>query len=250
MGSLWLAAAMLAVAGAADSVSAVCRSTINQSVTPDRMRGRMSSVYGLVVSGGPRLGDIESGTVASAAGVRFSIVSGRPAVPPGRRHDHPGVPAAGALLHRRLARPGGRPSRLKCAPPVWCCPNQNATNPRAHEANSSLAVAKARHAPQHPRQGQHADCCNLTNDQVASSFIEPAVSLPVRAGGQQQLWRFSAGAAHDLKASRGPNVTLSSLPVVLRLMRGLGLGSSAPESSCARVFEDVRVARRLRLGGR
>ena len=76
MGSLWLAAAMLAVAGAADSVSAVCRSTINQSVTPDHMRGRMSSVYGLVVSGGPRLGDIESGTVASAAGVRFSIVSG------------------------------------------------------------------------------------------------------------------------------------------------------------------------------
>jgi hypothetical protein len=30
----------------------------------------------LVVSGGPRLGDIESGTVAGAAGVRFSIVSG------------------------------------------------------------------------------------------------------------------------------------------------------------------------------
>jgi MFS family permease len=76
MSSLWLAAMMLAVAGAADSVSAVCRSTINQSVTPDAMRGRMSSVYGLVVTGGPRLGDIESGTVAGAAGVRFSIVSG------------------------------------------------------------------------------------------------------------------------------------------------------------------------------
>jgi hypothetical protein len=36
----------------------------------------MSSVYGLVVSGGPRLGDIESGSVAGAAGVRFSVVSG------------------------------------------------------------------------------------------------------------------------------------------------------------------------------
>ncbi len=76
MSSLWLAAALLALAGAADSVSAVCRSTINQSVTPDHMRGRMSSVYSLVVSGGPRLGDIESGTVAGAAGVRFSVVSG------------------------------------------------------------------------------------------------------------------------------------------------------------------------------
>jgi MFS family permease len=76
MSSLWLAAALLALAGAADSVSAVCRATINQSVTPDRMRGRMSSVFSLVVSGGPRLGDIESGAVAGAAGVRFSVVSG------------------------------------------------------------------------------------------------------------------------------------------------------------------------------
>jgi MFS family permease len=76
MGSLWLAAALLAVAGAADSISAVCRATINQSVTPDHMRGRMSSVFSLVVTGGPRLGDIESGSVAGAAGVRFSVVSG------------------------------------------------------------------------------------------------------------------------------------------------------------------------------
>jgi MFS family permease len=74
--SLWLAAAMLTLAGAADSISAVCRTTINQSLTPDRMRGRMSAVYSLVVTGGPRLGDIESGTVASAAGARFSVFSG------------------------------------------------------------------------------------------------------------------------------------------------------------------------------
>jgi predicted MFS family arabinose efflux permease len=76
MGSLWPAAALLAVAGAADSVSAVCRTAINQSITTDQMRGRMSSVFSLVVSGGPRLGDIESGAVAGAAGVRFSVISG------------------------------------------------------------------------------------------------------------------------------------------------------------------------------
>src|SRR6202000_516910 len=76
MSSLWLAATMLALAGAADSVSAVCRSTINQTVTPEAMRGRMSSVFGLVVTGGPRPGDLESGAVAGAAGVRFSVVSG------------------------------------------------------------------------------------------------------------------------------------------------------------------------------
>ena len=76
MRSLWPAVALLAIAGAADSISAVCRSTINQTVTPDHMRGRMSAAFSLVVTGGPRLGDIESGSVAGAAGVRFSVVSG------------------------------------------------------------------------------------------------------------------------------------------------------------------------------
>lgn len=73
-----LAAAMLllAVAGAADSVSAVCRTTINQLLTPERMRGRMSAVYSLVVRSGPRLGDVESGLVASATGAQASVISG------------------------------------------------------------------------------------------------------------------------------------------------------------------------------
>ncbi len=74
--TLWPAAALLAVAGAADSVSAVCRSTINQTVTPDAMRGRMSSVFGLVVAGGVRLGDIEAGAVASLTSARISVFSG------------------------------------------------------------------------------------------------------------------------------------------------------------------------------
>ena len=74
--TLWLAAVLFALAGAADSVSAVCRTTINQTVTPERMRGRMSAVYSLVVTSGPRLGDIESGAVAGATTPRFSVVSG------------------------------------------------------------------------------------------------------------------------------------------------------------------------------
>jgi MFS family permease len=76
MPSLWPAAALLFVAGAADSVSAVCRSVINQTVTPDALRGRMSSVFSLVVTSGPRLGDIESGGVAAATTPRFSMSSG------------------------------------------------------------------------------------------------------------------------------------------------------------------------------
>jgi MFS family permease len=74
--SLWLGAALLALAGAADSVSAVCRTTINQTVTPDAMRGRMSSVFSLVVTSGPRLGDVEAGSVAALASPRFSVTSG------------------------------------------------------------------------------------------------------------------------------------------------------------------------------
>ena len=76
VGTLWLAALLLAIAGAADSVSAVCRSTINQTVTPDALRGRMSSVFMIVVTSGPRLGDVESGLVASLSSARFSVLSG------------------------------------------------------------------------------------------------------------------------------------------------------------------------------
>ena len=70
------AALLFAVAGAADSISAVCRSTISQTLTPDAVRGRMSSVFSLVVASGPRLGDVEAGGVASLATPRFSVVSG------------------------------------------------------------------------------------------------------------------------------------------------------------------------------
>jgi MFS family permease len=74
--SIVVAILALALAGAADSVSAVCRGTISQTLTPDRLRGRMSSVFSLVVAGGPRLGDVEAGTVASVATPRLSVVSG------------------------------------------------------------------------------------------------------------------------------------------------------------------------------
>jgi MFS family permease len=74
--SIAVAIALLALAGAADSVSAVCRSTISQTLTPDRLRGRMSSVFSLVVASGPRLGDIESGSVAAVATPRASVISG------------------------------------------------------------------------------------------------------------------------------------------------------------------------------
>jgi MFS family permease len=74
--SLWLAVVFLAVAGAADSLSAVCRTTIMQTIAPDELRGRLSALYLMVVNGGPYLGDLEAGAVASAWSVQISIVSG------------------------------------------------------------------------------------------------------------------------------------------------------------------------------
>lgn len=74
----WLPAALalLAVAGAADVVSAVFRGAILQLETPDRLGGRLFSIQIAVVTGGPRVGDAEAGAVAALAGVRASVVSG------------------------------------------------------------------------------------------------------------------------------------------------------------------------------
>jgi hypothetical protein len=73
---LWLGLAMLAIAGAADMVSAIFRNTILQVATPDSLRGRLQGVFIVVVAGGPRFGDVESGTVASLVSPEFAVVSG------------------------------------------------------------------------------------------------------------------------------------------------------------------------------
>ena len=66
--SLWLAVAFLAVAGAADLVSSVFRSTMLQTVATDEMRGRMQGLFIVVVAGGPRIADLWHGPAADAIG--------------------------------------------------------------------------------------------------------------------------------------------------------------------------------------
>ena len=75
-GTLWLTVLLLAVAGAADLVSAVYRQTILQTAAPDELRGRMQGVFIVVVAGGPRLGDLRAGATAAAFGVTASWVGG------------------------------------------------------------------------------------------------------------------------------------------------------------------------------
>jgi len=72
----WLALVLLGVAGAADVFSAVFRGSILQLETPRDMLGRMQAVQIAVVTGGPRLGDLEHGAVASISSPEIAVVSG------------------------------------------------------------------------------------------------------------------------------------------------------------------------------
>ena len=101
----WLPAALvlLAVAGWADVISAVFRSTILQLNVPDALRGRLMGVQMAVVTGGPRVGDAESGAVAAAFSPVTSVISGGLAC------------IGGALLLARLL-PAFRRQELAAAP--------------------------------------------------------------------------------------------------------------------------------------
>jgi MFS family permease len=68
--------AALAIAGAADAVSAVMRGTILQAATPDHLRGRLQGVFIVVVTGGPRWGDLVTGADSALIGEGWAAVVG------------------------------------------------------------------------------------------------------------------------------------------------------------------------------
>ena len=73
---LRLSLLFLAGSGASDTVSMIIRQTVRQLLTPDELRGRMTSVNMVFFMGGPQLGEFEAGAVAQAFGAPFSVVSG------------------------------------------------------------------------------------------------------------------------------------------------------------------------------
>jgi len=102
-----LALLLLAVAGWADVLSAVFRNTIIQFAGPEGMRGRLMGVQMAVVAGGPRLGDLESGAVATAFGDTVSVVSGGLACVAGSlllAWWLPGFTRQRSALHEEMAR--------------------------------------------------------------------------------------------------------------------------------------------------
>jgi len=116
--STWfpLSVATFLVAGAADQVSVVLRSTLIQLATPDALRGRVSSVNFIFIGASNQLGAVESGFVAWLTSAVFAVVSGgvaclavlglvawklpelrryrfdHPHAAPGATHGPPGVP--------------------------------------------------------------------------------------------------------------------------------------------------------------
>lgn len=72
----WFSLLMLAVVGAADTVSTVLRQTIRQLVTPNHLRGRMTSINMMFFMGGPQLGELEAGSLAALIGAPLSVVIG------------------------------------------------------------------------------------------------------------------------------------------------------------------------------
>lgn len=74
--ALLAASILLALSGAADNVSAIFRMTILQSAVPDVMRGRLQGIFTVVVTGGPRIGDLYVGLLALAGVIWFPPLLG------------------------------------------------------------------------------------------------------------------------------------------------------------------------------
>jgi len=72
----WISFLMLAISGAADTVSTVLRQTIRQLSTPNYLRGRMTSINMMFFMGGPQLGELEAGLVAAVIGAPLSVIAG------------------------------------------------------------------------------------------------------------------------------------------------------------------------------
>jgi MFS family permease len=74
--NLWLALFFLGLAGGFDAISAIFRSILWNNTVPNELRGRLASIEMISYLSGPKLGETESGLVAAAFGVTFSVISG------------------------------------------------------------------------------------------------------------------------------------------------------------------------------
>ena len=71
-----LALVLVALAEAADVLSAIFRNTILQGVVREELRGRLTAIHGVFVIGGPNLGQVRVGAVAALVSPQFSVITG------------------------------------------------------------------------------------------------------------------------------------------------------------------------------
>jgi MFS transporter, ENTS family, enterobactin (siderophore) exporter len=102
--SLAVGLAFLALAGGGDMISEILRNALLQIYAPDRLRGRLSSLYLAQVNTAPALGNTEAGIVAQLSSVTISVVSGGLACVGGALLLAALIPA---LRHATLAGPAG-----------------------------------------------------------------------------------------------------------------------------------------------
>ena len=74
--ALAIASIAMAGQGASDEVSAIFRSTMMMVAAPDQMRGRLQGIFTVVVTGGPRIGDLYMGILATAIALWFPPLLG------------------------------------------------------------------------------------------------------------------------------------------------------------------------------
>lgn len=74
--SFWLSLAVLALSGAFDSISVIIRSTLMQLLTPEHLKGRVSSVNNIFVGSSNEIGAFESGVAAKLLGPVAAVVFG------------------------------------------------------------------------------------------------------------------------------------------------------------------------------
>lgn len=73
---MWLSFPALFLTGVFDNVSVVIRATLEQSLTPDAMRGRVSAIHYVFIGMSNELGSFESGATAALVGPVLSVVGG------------------------------------------------------------------------------------------------------------------------------------------------------------------------------
>lgn len=76
VGLIVAACITLALSGASDNVSSIYRNTMMQAAVPDAMRGRLQGVFIIVVAGGPRIGALYAGALASITTLWFPPLLG------------------------------------------------------------------------------------------------------------------------------------------------------------------------------